>query len=441
VSAVPEPGLEPVAPPPPTPAAPAPPRRSLRLRRIRAWAIFLFVILLTGGAAAGIYRYRQAHAAVILPSAPARQGDFLVIIRCRGELKAARSVQIYTPMVPNLRIAWLSPPGDTAKQGDTIVKFDSSSAHETLLQKQAALRQAQATLDQALAQVKITAEQDKSDLADAAFTVERARLEASKEEIVSRLQGEESKIDYNVAQQKLKVQEATVALHAASGKSQIASLTRQRDQAQADVDLTQSRIAQMELKAPISGMVIWGFNYSQGWMNAKPFKVGDNVFAGMVLADMPDLSTLMMDAKVEETDRGRISKDQPVHVRIDSLPELTIDATIGQISLLAETSNEFPPVRSFRSYCYIPKPDPRLRPGMNGGVDIIINRIPKAISIPAKALFTHAGKPIVYLASNGKYHPTEVEVLARNPDEVAIKGITPGAIVTLVDPESKEAKK
>jgi len=414
---------------------------SARMRRVRAWAVFLFVVLLIGAAATGIYRYRQTQAAAILPSAPARQGDFLVLIRCRGDLKAGRSVQVYTPLVPNLRISWLASPGEPVKEGDTIVKFDSSSSTQQLMQKEAVLRQAQATLDQAIAQAKITAEQDKSDLADASFTVERARLEASKQEIVSRIQGEESKIDYGVAEQKLKVQEATVALHAASDKSRIASLTRQRDQAQADVDVTKARIAQMEVKAPLSGILVFGFNYSQGWMNAKPYKVGDNVFAGMMLAEMPDLSTLLMDAKVEETDRGRISVGQDVHVRIDSLPELTIDAKIGQISLLAETSNEFPPVRSFRAYSYLTKPDPRLRPGMNGGTDIIINRIPKAISIPAKALFTHDGKPIVYLAKNGQYRPTEVEVLARNPDEIAIKGINPGAMVTLVDPEKKEAKK
>src|SRR5208337_2038277 len=105
--------------------------------------------------------------------------------------------------------------------------------------------------------------QDQSDLPDSQYTVERARLEASKTEIVSRLQGEESRIDLGVAEQKMKVEEATVALHTASDKSRIASLTRLRDQAQADVDLTKSRIAQMEIKAPIAGFVVFGFNYAQ----------------------------------------------------------------------------------------------------------------------------------------------------------------------------------
>ena len=430
------PAVESAAPQPA--AAPVPPRPR---RRVRGIFTTLFLLALLGGGAYAAYRFKSTQTAEVLPSAPARQGDFLVIIRCRGELKAGRSVQVYTPMVPNLRISWLASPGDLVKEGDVIVKFDSSSSAQQLMQKEAQLKQAQATLDQAFAQSKITAEQDKTELADAQFTVERARLEASKQEIVSRLQGEQSKIDYGVAQQKLKVTEATVELHAASDKSRIASLTRQRDAAQADVDLTKARLTQMELKSPGAGMLQLGFNYAQGWMNAKQYKVGDSVYSGMVLAELPDLSTLQMDAKVEETDRGRISVGQDVRVRVDSLPELTVEAKIGMISLLAETGNEFPAVRNFRAYSYLTKPDSRLRPGMNGGMDIITERIPNAISIPAKALFTKAGNPIVYQASNGQYRAKQVEVLARNPDEIAVKGLKAGEMVTLVDPEKKEGKK
>ena len=409
-------------------------------RRVRFWAAVAGMLLALGGAAAGLYHLRQVQATVTLPIAPARQGDFLVIIRCRGELRAARSVQISTPVVPNLRIAWLSPAGEPVQAGDSIIRFDSSSAQQQLQQKEAQLRQAQATLDQAIAQARITAEQDKSDLLDSRYTVERARLEASKTEIVSRLQGEESRIDLGVAEQKMKVEEATVALHAASNTSKIASLTRLRDQAQADVDLTKSRIAQMEIKAPIAGFVVFGFNYAQGYLNAKPFKVGDNAFSGMILAEMPDLDTLELDAKVEETDRGRIAVNQEARVRVDSLPELTMAATVGRISLLAEQGYGWPPTRSFHAYASIAHPDSRLRPGMNGGMDIVVNRIPNATSIPAKALFTRAGKPVVYLARNGRYQPVEVQVQARNPDEVAISGIPPGSMVALVD-AGKDQKK
>src|SRR5258708_6153981 len=131
---------------------------SARSRRIRFWGVMFVVLLAIGGASAGVYKIRQSQSAVTLPVAPARQGDFLVIIRCRGELKAGRSVQIYTPMVPNLRIAWLTPVGEKVETGATIVKFDSSSAQQQLDQKEAQLRQAQATIDHTLAPSQITAE-------------------------------------------------------------------------------------------------------------------------------------------------------------------------------------------------------------------------------------------------------------------------------------------
>jgi macrolide-specific efflux system membrane fusion protein len=80
-------------------------------------------------------------------------------------------------------------------------------------------------------------------------------------------------------------------------------------------------------------------------------------------------------------------------------------------------------------------PDSRLRPAMNGQMDIVVNRIPSAISIPAKALFTRNGRPVVYASSGRGYTAIEVDVLARNPDEVAVKGLSAGTQVALVEPD------
>ncbi len=423
-------------------AAPVPRSRRRVWRKVRGWLIFLVTIGAVAGSATGVYRMRQTATAVELPVAPARAGEFLAIVRCRGDLKAARSAQIYTPIVPNLRISWMAPAGELVQAGDSLIKFDSSSATQQLAQKEAALKQAEASLDQAIAQAKITAEQDKSDLEQAKYTVEKSKLDVVRLTIKSPIDGDEAKVDLATAEQKLKAQVAAVELHSTSDKAKIASMTRLRDQARSDVELMKSRIAQMEIKAPITGIPVYAQNYSQGWNNARPFKVGDNVFAGMNLAEIPDLDTLEMDVKIEETDRGRISLGSDVRVRVDSLPELNLAAKLDRISPLAELSTyEWPPTRSFHGYARLLKPDPRMRPGMNGGMDVVVNRMANAISIPAKALFTRDGKPVVYLAKNGHYTPATVEVAARNPDEVAVKGIAPGAIVALVDPEKKDAKK
>ena len=412
-----------------------------RIRRLRFWVGLAVMLLVLAGAGAGVYQLRKVQAAGNFPVAPARKGDFFVIVRCRGELKARRSVQIVAPVnVPSLRIVWQAPTGGVVKAGDPVVRFDPSSTQQQLQEKEAALKQAQATLEQATAEARITSEQDQRDLSTAKYDVERARMEASKADIVSKLQGEESRIDLGLAEQKLRVQEATVNLHETSNKAKVASLTRQRDQAQTEVDLTKHRLSQMELKAPLGGVVIYLPNYSQGWMNAKPFQVGDQVWPGGVVAEIPDLATLEMEGKVEEIDRGRIGLSQETRVRIDSLPELTMPADLVAISPLTEQSFEWPPTRSFRAFAHIRQPDARLRPAMNGSMDVVVNRIANAISIPAKALFTLNGKPIVYLAQAGVYRPLEVEVLARNPDEVAVKGLNAGAMVTLVEAKKDEKK-
>jgi multidrug efflux pump subunit AcrA (membrane-fusion protein) len=197
----------------------------------------------------------------------------------------------------------------------------------------------------------------------------------------------------------------------------------------------------MEIPAPLGGVVVFVSNYNQGPLNAKPFKVGDNVYSGMNLAEIPDMSSLAMDAKVEEIDRGRVSVGKDVQVRVDALPELLISARITQISPLAELSSDYPPTRSFRAYAALEKPDTRLRPGMNGGMDIIIERIPKAVSIPSKAVFTRDGKPVVFVADHGAYRPEVVQLLARNPDEVAVSGLKAGTMVALADPDKQEKKK
>jgi multidrug efflux pump subunit AcrA (membrane-fusion protein) len=413
-----------------------------RRRSWRLWVGVLVSIAIVAAATAGLYRMRKVQAAVNPPTSRVRKGEFAVIVRCRGELSVKRTVQLTAPNnVPDLKIVWLAPPGGPVKAHEPVIRFDPSSAKQQLDEKNAILRQAQSTVDQAVAQARITAEQDKLDLANARYQVERAKLEASKQAIVSVIQGEESKVDLESAEKKLRVQEATVNLHQKSDEAKVASLTRQRDKAQAEVDLAKQRLSQMEVKAPIEGVVIYQMNTSQGWMNRQPFKVGDHAWPNAPLADIPDLSTIRMEGKLDEVDRGRVTVSNDVRVHVDAFPEQIFATKLGGISPLTQMALEWPPTRSFRAYAQIEKPDTRLRPDMNGSMDVVTSRIANAISVPGKAIFTREGKPIVYVAQkDGTYSAVEVEILARNPDEVAVRGIHDNAVVSLteLDLENKQ---
>jgi multidrug efflux pump subunit AcrA (membrane-fusion protein) len=410
----------------------------------RKWKWAGVVCLLAAAASAGaigVTRLRAARTSAMLPTAPARKGDFSVIVRCRGELKARRSVTISAPVnVPELRIVRLAPTGSTVKEGEVVIRFDQSAVKQQLQEKEAALKQAQAAVDQSVAQARVAAEQSKLDLNTANYQVEKVKLDVSKAELVSKLQAEESRIELGLAEKKLDIQKVNNDLGKTSNEAKIASLTRARDKAKDEVELARYRLAQMEIKAPIAGWINYLSNFSQGWMNAKPFKVGDQAWPGAALAEIPDLASLEMEGKVEEIDRGRVVTGLDVRIRIDSLPEAAFPGKLAMMSPMTVMGWEWPPSRTFRGYAKLDKIDPRLRPSMNGAMDVVVSRIPNAISIPAKALFTVDGKPTVFIERDGDYQPVQVEVLARNPDEVAIKGLAEGTKITLVEPEKTERR-
>jgi HlyD family secretion protein len=384
------------------------------------------------------WRLTQTQTASTLPTAPVRQGEFLVTVRCRGELKARRTIQLTAPLnVPDLRIVWLAPSGSAVKAGEPVVRFDPSGATQQLSEQQAALRQAEAALKQAEADALLKVEEDRRAVEDATYEVEKAKIEVSRAEIVSKLKGEESAVDLGLAEQKRSVANAKLNFDSAASAAKIASLKRQRDKAAADVDLAGQRLQHMEVQAPMDGMINYLQNFSQGWMNAKPFKVGDQVWPGIVLAEIPDLTTLEIEGKIEEIDRGQIDVGQEVRVRIDSLPEATFPGKIVQLSPLTETGWEWPPTRTFRGFAVLQKKDNRLRPGMNGRMDVVLRRIPKALSVPSKSIFTRNGKPVVYVPAGGDYKAVGVEVEARSPEETAIRGLSEGTLVTVVEPENK----
>jgi HlyD family secretion protein len=416
------------------PAVTAPPQRARRpYRRVLLWVLALAA--LSCSVALAIVTFRPASTALStgLPMATARRGEFLVTVTCRGELIADNSVQVVAPHVPNLTIVWMAPPNSPVKEGDPVIRFDASGAQRQLKEKEAALAHAVASVAQAKAEAMITAEQNKLEIATLQQAVELARIEVSKGEILSAIQAEDNRIALTMTEEKLRVKQAAAAFSAASAQSKIGSAESQLRKAEAEVQLIRDRVARTEIRAPGTGVIAYQMNYSQGWMNAKPFKVGDSVWPGSAVAEIPNLDSLRLKGKAEEIDRGRMKAGLDVRVILDPFPEKTFHGKVDRISALTEQSWEWPPTRSFRAFATLGETDTRLRPQMNGRMDIIVDRIPNAISVPSKALFARDGKPVVLVPGKDGLRPVNVELLARNPDEVAIRGIDAGTQVALVD--------
>jgi multidrug resistance efflux pump len=85
-----------------------------------------------------------------------------------------------------------------------------------------------------------------------------------------------------------------------------------------------------------------------------------------------------------------------------------------------------------------------LRPGLLADVEIVVEKLPNVIHVPAQAVFEKSGKSLVYvLQKNGKFEPREVQLVKQSESMMVLGGgVEPGEVVSLGDPTAdKNAKK
>ena len=83
-----------------------------------------------------------------------------------------------------------------------------------------------------------------------------------------------------------------------------------------------------------------------------------------------------------------------------------------------------------------------LRPGMLADVEIIVEKIPNAIYIPAQAIFEKEGKSVVYVKQGAKFVAREVKLLKRSESLMIISGgLKAGEEISMQDPDAKPSNK
>ena len=384
--------------------------------------------------------FRLANPAGKIPTAVVKRGDFVDYLELRGDLKAQKSVTISAPFeAGELQILNIVPNGTAVKKGDVLVAFDRTSPRQTLAQDQTDLKSADADIEQARAKARLKEEQDLTDVMKARFDVESAKLDASKQDILSKIDGEEAQLKLADAEQKLKEDEAQLSSDKSADAADVESKVQKHDEALFKVRQTERTLSVLVLRAPTEGVVdvLNNWRAAGPFGNGAPFKAGDRAWPGAALAELPDLSTLRVTARVDEVERGRIDMGQPLTMRVDAIPDREFSGRITHISTTASTdfSAGWPFPRDFAVEIAIDHPDPRLRPGMQANLRIATDRVRGGILLPSQALFHDAGQTVAYVLQGRKFSERPVEVARRSADQLLIaQGLEPGERVALEDP-------
>lgn len=402
----------------------------------RPYAVLIVVVLIAVGAAFGARRLMRS--APDLPIYDVRRGEFVDYLQLRGDVRALKSIVLTAPMrAGDLQITKLVPSGTQVHKGDVVVVFDVNDLKTRLDGRRSDLKQAEAQIENARASGRMVEQQDETDLQKAKYDVERAKLDVSKQEIVSQIEAEKSKLVLADAEQHLRELEQKLKSDRAGNAATVGSQQQKRDKALFDVRQAEDAIAHMQLTSPVDGMLAVLPNF-RNWRpgGASDFKQGDRAWSGAGIVEIPDLSTIRVEARVDETDRGRVHVGQQVLIRVDAVPGREFAGRVASISPLTTADfSGWPPVKNFDVVLQFDSTDPKLRPGMSASTRVAVDRIADTIVIPSEAAFVKNGRSVVYVLKGAEFEERTVEIARRGNGEVAVsKGLAAGERIALRDP-------
>jgi len=244
----------------------------------------------------------------------------------------------------------------------------------------------------------------------------------------------QARSEAQASQETLRQLESANLYRLAQKEAAIAAARSRIDEASAKLALARQQLARCEVRADVPGIVVYKEVFF-GSERRRP-QVGDQVWANQPLIILPDISKMVVETKVRETDVHKVERNQEVSVRVDAYPDLRLTGTVTLVGTLAREEKERRGAKFFGVKIQVTESEPRLRPGMTARVEIEVEERAAAASVPLEAVFEKDGRHVVYPLAR-RPRPREVILGPSNADFVVVeKGLAPGERVLLRDPEA-----
>jgi HlyD family secretion protein len=315
-------------------------------------AILLLVIAIS------VIYSRSGNATQYLTS-KVQRGEIRDVVEATGTVNAVVNVQVGSQVsgtIAKLNVDFNS----KVKRGDVVAVIDPALF-------QGALQQAKADLESAQANVVVM--QANVDKARATEVQTKADYERAIALVKQKLQ----------SQQTLDLAKATYDNALASTASAIAAVTQAKAQVrqkEAAVGVAQTNLDYADIRSPIDGVVV-----------NRSVDVGQTVAASFqaptIFTIAQDLKKMLLYAKTDESDVGRIKVGQDVTFKVDAFPKETFHGRVEQLRMNATTVQN---VVTYDTVVSFDNPDQKLFPGMTAYVTIPVATVEDVIKIPNTAL-------------------------------------------------------
>jgi len=292
------------------------------------------------------------------------------IVRVTGEIQSSRSAFFGPPSVPSIgqyTISFMAPEGRVVKAGTPILKFDPQELVTQLRDKSNALNEKQKQLEkqeivaqEAIAEVKLKLQEAIADL-------DKAKLKADiPVELLASRDYRENKLLLKQAELTLALRQQELEKEQRVQDTEISILRREIAVLKGEVKQRRDSIDSMTIKAAGPGVVIYTVNHR----NDK-HEVGDNVWRGRRVMELPDLSQLQVHLEVPERESARIAVGQSVKFVVEAAPDQQFYGEIIELASVIHTKSRNQPARVFDATVSMKDPDSTLmRPGMSVSAEI-----------------------------------------------------------------------
>jgi multidrug efflux pump subunit AcrA (membrane-fusion protein) len=382
-----------------------------------------------------------------VPTVQVRRGDLPVRVHTIGELRSERSTVLMGPPVGGaLQIVSLKPTGTLVNAKDVVVEFDPSEQEFNLEQARSELLEVQEEIKKTKLDAAIQAAEDGVALLRARFDVRRAELEASRNELASAIDAQKNLLNVEEARRQLAQLEHDIPSRQTSNRASLVVLEEKLQKARLRTQQAQRAIEEMQLRAPVGGLVSVQENRGMfgGWrppgMTFPEYREGDLVNPGAAIAEVLQADQIEIKGKVDEADRTSVNAGLPAEIRIDGMPGVTLRGKVKSVAGLAARGWGPSSQKKFDMAVGLDRPDSRLRAGLTAQVVILGEELKNALLIPRQAVFEREGKLVVYVPAGEGFEPRDVQVKRRSESFAAVEGIEEGTVVALVNPEDRDAK-
>ena len=370
-----------------------------------------------------------------LPTAEVVRGDFAVTHFEGGEVRAASGEVVASPRIGGrLKIVHLWPEGEQVDVGDLILQFDPAEFEREMLDREGQLEQAhsdftkaKAEREQRLADIKRKIQQRQAELKLATLNQERQQFASTIDQEQGRINLQKARRATAEARQESIAQEVVNRVDFRKHELNIARRQERYERARRDYERT-------SIYAAKPGIVVYRKIWKPGTDEEGKVAVGDQVWGGRALLEIPDMSKMQVLCLIGEMDIDRMRVGQRAYIRLEAFPGPVFNGVVSELAPMASPQPGAPDIHVFELVIDIDEQDERLKPGMSAEVEIVLETVPEALSVPLGALFEREDGLVAFRLANGKFVEVPVVIGHKNATAAVVAdGLAEGDIVALQD--------